>query len=77
MQPLLARSCVTPAPLAIPAEFSGLEVRPGEENAVSKLLMHAPVAVANHRATDPHAKANALLQVGRPAVCVLLRGGWR
>lgn len=44
-------------------EFSGLEVRPGEETAVSKLLMHAPVAVANHRATDPHAKANALLQV--------------
>jgi hypothetical protein len=29
---------------------------------VRKLLMHAPLAVADARWTDPHTKANALLQ---------------
>ena len=38
-------------------------MRPGEEALVEKLLAHAPVAVDRPRYTDPHTKANALLQV--------------
>ena len=37
-------------------------MRPGEEEAVRKLLMHAPVAVEAPKYTDPRTKANALLQ---------------
>lgn len=40
-----------------------MAVRPGEDEAVRKLLTHAPVAVDKPRYTDPHTKANALLQV--------------
>ncbi|GFR50198.1 hypothetical protein Agub_g12366 [Astrephomene gubernaculifera] len=48
--------------LANASEFSSLEVRPGEENAITKLLTHAPVAVSQLRPSDPHCKAHALLQ---------------
>ena len=48
--------------LSSASEFDELPIRPGEEEAVRKLLMHAPVAVESPRYTDPHIKANALLQ---------------
>ncbi len=41
-----------------------MEVRPGEETAVQKLVTHAPVAFSAPKFSDPHTKANALLQVG-------------
>lgn len=45
------------------AEFESLPVRPGDDEAVRRLLAHAPVAVdAEPEPGDPHAKANALLQ---------------
>lgn len=44
------------------SEFDDLTLRPGEEEAVRKLLAHAPVAVDRPKYTDPHVKANALLQ---------------
>jgi Sec63 Brl domain len=49
--------------LASASEFDDLPMRPGDEEAVRKLLMHAPVAVDAPKYTDPHTKANALLQV--------------
>lgn len=48
--------------LSSASEFDNLAIRPGEEEAVRKLLMHAPVPVVAPRYTDPHTKANALLQ---------------
>lgn len=49
--------------LSAASEFEELPVRPGEEEAVRKLLAHAPVAIDKAaRYTDPHTKANALLQ---------------
>ena len=48
--------------LSSASEFDDLAIRPGEEEAVRKLLMHAAVAVDKPRYTDPHTKANALLQ---------------
>ena len=44
------------------SEFDALPVRPGEELLVERLLAHAPVSVDRPRYTDPHTKANALLQ---------------
>ena len=44
-------------------EYERLEVRPGEEEAIRRLLMHAPLALDKPKFTDPHTKANALLQV--------------
>lgn len=44
------------------SEFDALPLRPGEEEAVRKLLLHAPLALDKPRFTDPHVKANALLQ---------------
>jgi hypothetical protein len=37
-------------------------VRPGEENAVERMIKHAPVAVDRPKYADPHTKVNALLQ---------------
>lgn len=51
--------------LSAASEFDELPLRPGEEDAVRRLLLHAPVAVDKPRFTDPHVKANALLQVWR------------
>jgi pre-mRNA-splicing helicase BRR2 len=48
--------------LSAASEFDELPLRPGEEEAVRRLLAHAPVAVDKPRFTDPHVKANALLQ---------------
>lgn len=45
------------------SEFDQLPMRPGEEEAVRKLLSHAVVAAPEGvRFTDPHAKVNALMQ---------------
>lgn len=57
--------------LSAASEFDELPVRPGEEEAVRKLLAHAPVSIdKSARYTDPHTKANALLQAhfGRVAI---------
>ena len=51
------------------SEFDSLPLRPGEDVAVEKLLAHAPVAVDRPKYTDPHTKANALLQVCACCVC--------
>ena len=48
--------------LSAASEFDAIPMRPGEEDAVRKLLAHAPLAVERARYTDPHTKANALLQ---------------
>lgn len=48
--------------VAAATEFDSLPIRPGEDEAVRKLLAHAPVAVDKPKYTDPHTKANALLQ---------------
>ena len=49
------------------SEFDDLPVRPGEEDSVERLLRHAKLAIAKPDYTDPHTKANALIQV----CCVL------
>lgn len=38
-------------------------MRPGEEVLVERMLAHSPVTVDKPKYTDPHTKANALLQV--------------
>ncbi|WIA19957.1 hypothetical protein OEZ85_005838 [Tetradesmus obliquus] len=48
--------------VAAASEFDTLPVRPGEENAVERLIKHAPVAVDRPKFADPHTKVNALLQ---------------
>ncbi|CAL8467727.1 g7265 [Coccomyxa elongata] len=48
--------------LASASEFDDLPMRPGDEDSVRKLLLHAPLAVEAPKWTDPHTKANALLQ---------------
>ena len=46
-------------------EFETLPVRPGEEQAIRRLVMHAKAAVETTTFADPKVKANALLQVSR------------
>lgn len=48
--------------LCAASEFSYLPLRPGEEEAVRRLLAHAPLALEGGKPSDPAAKANALLQ---------------
>ena len=48
--------------LCAASEYDGVLVRPGEELAVQKLLLHAPLAVEKPRYADAHTKVNALLQ---------------
>jgi hypothetical protein len=48
--------------VAAASEFGTLPVRPGEENAVERMIKHAPVAVDRPKYADPHTKVNALLQ---------------
>ncbi len=48
--------------LCAASEFDEMLVRPGEELAVEKLLLHAPLAVEKPRYADAHTKVNALLQ---------------
>lgn len=44
------------------SEYDALPQRPGEEEAVRKILIHAPLAIESAKWGDPHTKANALLQ---------------
>jgi len=48
--------------LAAAAEFDGLPPRPGEDEAVRRLLAHAPLPAPSDKWADPHVKAHALLQ---------------
>ena len=45
------------------SEFDELPVRPGEEESVERLLRHAKLAISKPEYSDPHTKANALIQV--------------
>jgi pre-mRNA-splicing helicase BRR2 len=72
--------------VAAATEFDSLPVRPGEEESVRRLLAHAVLAPPEgSRWSDPHTKANALLQahfsrtplagawLGRCGLCSVLR----
>jgi pre-mRNA-splicing helicase BRR2 len=48
--------------LAAASEYSGLPIRPGEEETVRRLLNHARFTVEKAKYDDPHTKAHALLQ---------------
>lgn len=45
------------------SEFDDLLVRPGDEDSVERLLRHAKLSISKPDYTDPHTKANALIQV--------------
>ncbi|TQD69096.1 hypothetical protein C1H46_045371 [Malus baccata] len=44
------------------SEYSQLPIRPGEEEVVRRLINHQRFSFDNPKCTDPHVKANALLQ---------------
>ncbi|KAI3882646.1 hypothetical protein MKX03_000086 [Papaver bracteatum] len=48
--------------LASASEYAELPSRPGEEELIRRLINHQRYSLENPRCTDPHAKANALLQ---------------
>ncbi|XP_042508721.1 DExH-box ATP-dependent RNA helicase DExH12-like [Macadamia integrifolia] len=48
--------------LASASEYAELPIRPGEEELIRKLINHQRFAFENPKCTDPHVKANALLQ---------------
>ncbi|KAG5559687.1 hypothetical protein RHGRI_009265 [Rhododendron griersonianum] len=48
--------------LASASEYALLPIRPGEEELIRKLINHQRFACDNPKCTDPHVKANALLQ---------------
>ncbi|KAK3232115.1 hypothetical protein Dsin_003996 [Dipteronia sinensis] len=48
--------------LASASEYAQLPIRPGEEEVVRRLINHQRFSFENPRCTDPHVKANALLQ---------------
>ncbi|TXG48076.1 hypothetical protein EZV62_027370 [Acer yangbiense] len=48
--------------LASAPEYAQLPIRPGEEDVVRRLINHQRFSFENPRCTDPHVKANALLQ---------------
>ncbi|KAI3844843.1 hypothetical protein MKX03_004564 [Papaver bracteatum] len=48
--------------LASASEYAELSSRPGEEELIRRLINHQRYSFKNPRCTDPHAKANALLQ---------------
>ncbi|XP_048127007.1 DExH-box ATP-dependent RNA helicase DExH12-like [Rhodamnia argentea] len=48
--------------LSSASEYAQLPMRPGEEDAVRRLIHHQRFSLENPKATDPHVKANALLQ---------------
>ncbi|XWS57030.1 hypothetical protein CRYUN_Cryun09bG0136600 [Craigia yunnanensis] len=48
--------------LASASEYSHLPIRPGEEEVLRRLINHQRFSFENPRCTDPHVKANALLQ---------------
>ncbi|KAI5074534.1 hypothetical protein GOP47_0010495 [Adiantum capillus-veneris] len=48
--------------LASASEYSQLPVRPGEEETIRKMINHQRFGIDKPKCTDPHAKANVLLQ---------------
>ncbi|KAE8717867.1 SNRNP200 protein [Hibiscus syriacus] len=48
--------------VASASEFANLPIRPGEEEVLRRLINHQRFSFENPRCTDPHVKANALLQ---------------
>eukprot|EP01018_Ginkgo_biloba_P013775 Gb_27895 [translate_table: standard] len=48
--------------LASASEYSRLPIRPGEEETIRRLINHQRFAIDKPKYTDPHVKANALLQ---------------
>ncbi|XP_062161026.1 DExH-box ATP-dependent RNA helicase DExH12-like [Alnus glutinosa] len=48
--------------LASASEYAQIPIRPGEEEAVRRLINHQRFSFENPKCTDPHVKANALLQ---------------
>ncbi|KAK8671368.1 hypothetical protein V6N13_037964 [Hibiscus sabdariffa] len=48
--------------LASASEYANLPIRPGEEEVLRRLINHQRFSFENPRYTDPHVKANALLQ---------------
>ncbi|KAK4355976.1 hypothetical protein RND71_024947 [Anisodus tanguticus] len=48
--------------LASASEFEQLPIRPGEEELIRRLINHLRFSFENPKYTDPHIKANALLQ---------------
>ncbi|KAK8595325.1 hypothetical protein V6N13_016700 [Hibiscus sabdariffa] len=48
--------------LASASEYANLPIRPGEEEVLRRLINHQRFSFENPRFTDPHVKANALLQ---------------
>lgn len=48
--------------LSSASEYAQLPIRPGEEESIRKLIHHQRFAVENPKCTDPHEKANVLLQ---------------
>lgn len=48
--------------LASASEFELLPIRPGEEELIRRLINHQRFSFDNPKCTDPHVKANALLQ---------------
>ncbi|KAK4376103.1 hypothetical protein RND71_006780 [Anisodus tanguticus] len=48
--------------LAAASEFGQLPIRPGEEELIRRLINHLRFSFENPKYTDPHIKANALLQ---------------
>jgi pre-mRNA-splicing helicase BRR2 len=56
--------------LASASEYAQLPIRPGEEEAVRRLINHQRFSFENPKCTDPHVKANALLQAHFARQCV-------
>lgn len=48
--------------LASASEYAQLPIRPGEEDLIRKLVHHQRFSFENPKCTDPHVKANVLLQ---------------
>uniref|UniRef100_A0A5B7AAE8 RNA helicase n=1 Tax=Davidia involucrata TaxID=16924 RepID=A0A5B7AAE8_DAVIN len=48
--------------LASASEYAQLPIRPGEEELIRRLINHQRFSFENPKCTDPHVKANALLQ---------------
>lgn len=48
--------------LASASEYAQLPMRPGEDESIRKLIHHQRFSFDNPKCTDPHVKANALLQ---------------
>jgi pre-mRNA-splicing helicase BRR2 len=48
--------------LSSASEYAHLPIRPGEEEVVRRLINHQRFSFENPKVTDPHVKANALLQ---------------